>query len=139
MKKVIQGVVTSHFGGRVDPIGGVYRIHQGIDISAAVGTPIYSPTDGVVSAIYNHLQGGLTLILRSKCGVLRYGMCHLSDISLVQGDEVAKGDLVALSGNTGRSTGAHLHFSVKSAGKWYSEQYVGGKYIDSEPYLLIEA
>lgn len=137
MEKVIQGVVTSHFGGRLDPIGGAYRVHQGIDISAIVGTSIYSPTEGVISAVYTHLQGGITLIVRSKCGTVRYGLCHLSDVVLEPGTEVAKGDLIALSGNTGRSTGAHLHFSVKTGGKWYAEQYVGGKYVDSEPYLII--
>ncbi len=138
MKKVIEGVVTSRFGGRHHPLEGVFKVHQGIDVSAVVGTPIYSPTDGTVAAVFTHISGGLTLVLRSDCGLIRYGMCHLNTVPLEEGDEVRKGEIVAYSGNSGRSTGPHLHYSVKTGGKWYGEQYVGGSYVDSEKYLVIE-
>lgn len=137
-KKVIEGTITSHFGVRYHPLDGVSSAHQGIDIAAKIGTPIYSPTDGVVAAVYTHLSGGLTLILRSECKKIRYGMCHLSEAKLQEGDSVKKGDLVALSGNSGRSTGPHLHYSVKLGGDWRGGQYIGGKFVDSEPYLKIK-
>ncbi len=137
--KVIEGKVTSKFGGRIDPIGGNYKVHQGIDISAPIGTPIYSPTTGTVASVLNHPAGGLTLILRSGCNTIRYGMCHLSCVIVGEGDEIVAGEAIAKSGNSGRSTGAHLHYSVKTGGKWHGQQYIGGNFVDSEPYLHFEA
>ncbi len=133
--KVIEGKITSPFGGRIDPMSGVYRIHQGVDIAAPIGTAIHSPCDGVVAATYSHPSGGITLILRSHCDEIRFGMCHLHEIVKEEGEEVQRGEIVALSGNSGRSTGPHLHFSVKTGGRWYAESYVGGSFVDGEPYL----
>ncbi len=134
-KRVIEGVVTSRFGGRKHPIEGIYKVHQGVDIAAPIGTPIYCPCAGVVSSIYRHKSGGLTLIIRSTQGELRFGFCHLKEVIVEQGSSVTCGEMVAKSGNSGKSTGAHLHFSVKSGGRWYGEQYIGGKYVNSEDYL----
>ncbi len=133
--KIIEGTITSHFGGRRDPIEGAYKVHQGIDIAAPIGTTIYSPTRGSVAAVYTNPQGGLTLILRSECGLIRYGMCHLSKVLVEEGDEIKAGDAVAKSGNSGRTTGPHLHYSVKCGGKWHAGQYIGGSFVDSEEYV----
>ena len=138
MKKVIEGQITSVFGPRRDPINHLVAIHQGIDLAAPVGTPIYSPTDGAVVAVYDHAAGGRTLILRSADGAVRYGFCHLQRIELLVGQPVRRGQLVARSGNTGRSTGPHLHFSVKTGGRWVDGVYQGGGYVDPTPYLDIK-
>lgn len=135
--KVIEGKITSRFGGRIDPIEGGYTIHQGVDIAAPIGTSVFSPTDGVVVSIYNHRQGGLTMIIRPKGEEMRYGMCHLSKVLVEEGQTIWRGDEIALSGNSGRTTGAHLHYSVKDFGKWYADQYIGGHFVDSEKYIEI--
>ncbi len=134
-RRVIEGVVTSPFGGRRHPIEGIYKVHQGIDIAAPKGTAVYSPCVGVVSSIYRHKSGGLTMIIRSEDGLMRFGFCHLQSCALEVGSKVSVGELIARSGNSGRSTGPHLHFSVKSGGRWHGEQYIGGRYVDGEPYL----
>ncbi len=134
-KRVIEGRITSSFGGRRDPVNGAYRQHQGVDIAAVVGTAVYAPMGGVVSAVYGHPVGGVTVILRSGCGGYRFGMCHLDSVSVSVGDIVEAGGLVAYSGNSGRSTGPHLHFSVKEGGVWRGDSYVGGRYVDPVPFL----
>ncbi len=133
--KIIEGRITSNFGTRVDPLSGKEKIHYGTDIAAPIGTPIYSPTDGVITEVFNHPTGGLTLIIRSECGRIRYGMCHLSATIVHPGDEVKQGEPIAKSGNSGRSTGAHLHYSVKTGGKWHGTQYIGGKFVDSAEFI----
>lgn len=137
-KRVIEGAITSKFGLRRDPINNTATMHQGIDIAAPTGTPIYSPTAGSVRAIYSHPAGGLTMIVGSDCGRVRYGFCHLSSCELRQGERVSRGMLVARSGNSGRTTGAHLHYSVKRGGEWIEEKYEGGEFVDPSKYLEIE-
>lgn len=134
-KRVIEGKISSPFGGRRDPIDGTFRVHQGVDISAPVGTAVYCPCDGVISSIYHHVAGGLTLVIRPQDDQIRFAMCHLDSVCGEVGDRVGRAAIVAYSGNSGRSTGAHLHFSVKTEGHWYAEQYVGGKFSDPSPYL----
>lgn len=137
MKKVIEGRISSPFGRRIDPINKIETIHQGVDISAPVGTPIFSPVAGRIAAIYKHSQGGLTVIIASGCGGLRFGFCHLSSADLSTGANVCRGQMFARSGNSGRSTGAHLHYSVKCGGRWQGDLYVGGLFVDSSKYLDI--
>lgn len=135
--KIIEGYITSPFGTRRDPILSTVRIHQGIDIAAPIGTPVYSPCEGSVAAIYNHPTGGLTMILRSACGRIRYGFCHLSATEKKVADKVNRATMIARSGNSGRSTGAHLHYSVKRDGEWLDNQYVGGQWVDSSKHIEI--
>ncbi len=133
--KVITGKITSSFGGRNHPVEGIYKIHNGVDIAAPIGTEVYTPCSGVVVSVYSHPLGGLTLIIANSEKNMRYGMCHLDEVCVEQGQRIWAGDMVARSGNSGRSTGPHLHYSVKSGGRWLGEQYVGGKFVDSEPYI----
>lgn len=137
-KRVIEGTITSKFGLRRDPINNTAKMHQGIDIAAPTGTPIYSPTAGYVSAIYSHPAGGLTIIVGSDCGQMRYGFCHLSGCVLGEGERVERGTMIARSGNSGRTTGAHLHYSVKQGGEWVNGKYEGGEFVDPSKYLDIE-
>ena len=135
--KVIEGRITSGFGDRVHPITGQKSFHNGIDIAAVVGTAIYSPIDGVVVDVYDREIGGKSLIIGDK-NTLRFGFAHLSKVIVKIGDQITKKQLIAKSGNTGISTGPHLHFTAKTGGRWVGSTYVGGQFVDSEPYLIIK-
>jgi len=110
-----RGWVTSDFGTRIDPYTAERKMHQGIDIATPVGQPIYAPSDGTV--VFAGVEGGYgkVLVLDHGYGVkTRYA--HLSDILVQIGARVGRGDKVALVGNTGRSTGPHLHYEVRVNG-----------------------
>ncbi len=98
--------INSHFGNRK---GGV---HKGIDIQASIGTPIYAVEDGVISKNV-HARGGIQAHLTGNSGTV-YGVAHLSKV--VKTGKISAGEMYALSGNTGRSTGPHIHFSVRRNG-----------------------
>jgi len=106
---------TSNFGIRSDPFQGNARMHAGVDIPGPVGTPIYATADGIVS--HADRQGGygnLVEINHGKGIATRYG--HLSRILVSDGARVTRGQLIALMGSTGRSTGPHLHYEVRMDG-----------------------
>lgn len=136
-RKVCSGRVSSPFGMRHDPLTRAWIVHNGIDIATASGTIVYCPCEGEVAAMYSHKLGGKTLILKGNDG-LRYGFCHLSGYNVVEGQAVTLGQSVARSGNSGRTTGPHLHFSVKSGGHWVDGLYQGGEWIDPQPYLELD-
>ncbi len=122
VRRVTEGRITSPFGRRRDPIHpNTWKEHNGIDIGAPVGTPVYAPADGVVRSTYTHSAGGMTLLMTSTDGTVRYGFCHLSGYTVKPGERVMRGQQIARSGNTGRSTGPHLHFSVKTGGRWHDQ------------------
>jgi murein DD-endopeptidase MepM/ murein hydrolase activator NlpD len=100
------------FGGRNHPILGSYRQHTGIDLGADRGTPVYATGDGIVREVGNiHSGYGLQILLDHGYGYkTRYA--HLSKIDVVAGQAVKRGTLIGLVGNTGRSTGPHLHYEV---------------------------
>jgi len=110
------GILTDGFGTRNDPFTGRRAVHRGLDISARRGTPVHAPADGVV--VFAGRNGGLGKTLRISHGfgfTTVYG--HLHEISVDLGDEVRRGDLIGAVGNTGRSTGSHLHYEVHENGK----------------------
>ncbi len=110
------GVLTDGFGTRKDPITGRRAFHRGLDISARRGTPVYAPADGVV--VFTGRNGGLGRTVRISHGfgfTTLYG--HLNEITAELGDEVRRGDQIGAVGNSGRSTGAHLHYEVQEDGK----------------------
>lgn len=133
--KVCQGRITSPFGMRHDPINRSWVEHNGVDISAVVGSAVLSPCNGTVAAIYSNAVGGKTMVINSSESDHRFAFCHLSTFVAASGQTISKGQLVARTGNTGRTTGPHLHFSVMSHGQWVDNQYLGGKYIDPVPFL----
>lgn len=107
------GRLSSTYGNRVDPVSGSFeRKHKGIDIAAPVGTPIYAATSGkaVVSPNTKGGYGNLLEILGDEYDT-RYA--HLSSFEVGNNARVTQGQIVAKVGNTGRSTGAHLHFEVR--------------------------
>lgn len=109
--KPVDGPVGSPFGFRADPFTGRAALHTGLDFSADVGTPIMAAAGGVVLSTEWHPQYGNLLEIDHGNGlVTRYA--HTSKLLVKTGDLVKRGQGVALVGNTGRSTGPHLHFEV---------------------------
>lgn len=107
--------LTSGFGGRVHPITKRYTGHEGIDYAAPTGTPIYAATGGkVVFAGREGGYGNYTCIAKDAVIKTCYG--HQSKISVKVGQTVTAGQIIGAVGNTGNSTGAHLHFEVRVNG-----------------------
>jgi len=109
-----QGRITSKYGYRKHPITGKRTFHNGIDLAMPVGTRINAPCEGEVIKVWENATGGLQMQVR--CGDYTFGFAHLSKIFIKSGN-VCQGDLLALSGNTGATTGAHLHMTVRKEGK----------------------
>ena len=105
----------SPFGQRSDPIAGLRAMHEGIDFNAEIGTPVVAAAGGVVVTAEKHPQyGNLIEIDHGNNFTTRYA--HLSKLSVKEGQVVRRGKEIGLSGNTGRSTGPHLHFEVRFNG-----------------------
>ena len=109
----LEGEVTSPFGWRIHPVFGTKQHHNGIDIDVPEGTIVHAAAPGTVRQIYNDPEGyGTALVLEHADGYLTvYG--HLSSVLVSVGQYVEVGQPVAESGNTGVSTGPHLHFEVR--------------------------
>ncbi|RUS48727.1 peptidoglycan DD-metalloendopeptidase family protein [Cohnella sp. AR92] len=118
--------ITSKFGIRLDPFTHRARYHAGIDFSGDIGDPIYATADGTVIWSQRDGEEGNNIKIEHGDGLLTRYM-HLSKRIAQVGDKVEKGDLIGLLGNTGRSTGPHLHYEV----------HLNGKQIDPMPYLPI--
>ena len=112
----VRGWVTSGFGARISPFTNQLAMHDGLDIGAAPNTPVQSPASGrVVSAGFDAKMGNVVLIDHGYGIQTEYG--HLAKILVRQGHRVKRGDVVALVGSTGHSTGPHLHYMVKVKGQ----------------------
>ncbi|PKN85401.1 MAG: hypothetical protein CVU46_11150 [Chloroflexi bacterium HGW-Chloroflexi-8] len=119
----VKGRVSSKFGYRIHPITKEKKsFHNGVDISAPEGTPIVAPVAGKITEFWTHDRGGHCLALTSADGLLRFGFAHLSKRFVSRGAVVKQGELIANVGNTGVSTGAHLHFTMKKNGSWIDPQ-----------------
>lgn len=106
---------TSGFGNRTNPVTGSYRLHAGVDYAAATGTPIKAATDGTVTeAGWTSGYGNYTCI--SHADGLSSCYAHQSAIGVSVGQTVARGELIGKVGNTGNSTGPHLHFEARKNG-----------------------
>jgi murein DD-endopeptidase MepM/ murein hydrolase activator NlpD len=107
----VEGAIGSGFGFRRDPFNGRSALHTGLDFAAAVGTPIRAAAGGIVTAVETHAEYGQLLEVNHGNGlVTRYAHCAAIGVPL--GALVRRGQVVAQVGNSGRSTGAHLHFEV---------------------------
>lgn len=109
--------VTSRFGGRLHPLLGYTRAHQGVDYSAPVGTPVWAVGDGTVLFAGRAGACGKSVILRHRNGYSTQ-YCHLSSIAVHRGDRVAQKQVIGATGQTGLATGPHLHYAVKKAGSY---------------------
>lgn len=114
-KPVDEVSFTSNFGVRNDPFNGRHRMHQGVDIPGALGTPVYATADGIVArAGWVGGYGNLVEVSHGNGLQTRYG--HLSKLIAEPNQRVVRGQLIGLMGSTGRSTGSHLHYEVRIAG-----------------------
>lgn len=114
----VDGYITSPYGNRNDPFTGSSSNHNGLDIGAAKGTPIYAASGGKVIQAGDRKNGfGLCVKIEHSSGFQTlYG--HCSELLVKEGQYVAAGELIARVGSTGRSTGNHLHYSIIIDGKW---------------------
>lgn len=116
MQPVASVSFSSVFGVRSDPFRGTAAMHAGVDIPGAVGTPVYATADGIVArAERSGGYGNLVEINHGRGIATRYG--HLSKILVAANTRVTRGQLIALMGSTGRSTGSHLHYEVRIDGQ----------------------
>ena len=126
--------ITSGFGYRRDPFTGAAAMHKGLDFRGHIGTPIHAAADGVVSFVGQIRGYGNVVEIRHGNGlVTRYA--HMSKFKTKRGTRVAAGDVIGLIGNTGRSTGPHLHFEVRVNGRAVNPR----PFLESAPHVLEEA
>lgn len=121
----VRGILTSGFGYRRDPVHGGRAFHQGLDIAASPGHPVRVAADGLIIRAGRIGGLGKAVYVTHGYGITtRYG--HLSEISVEAGQEITRGQVLGKVGNTGRSTGYHLHYEV----------HVDGKAVNPLAYLL---
>jgi len=112
----VRGQVNSGYGSRTSPWLAKSEFHSGLDIGAKVGTPVKSPAPGTVVFAGVNAEYGQTLIVEHGNETKSlYG--HLSKFNVAVNQKVQRGDVVALTGNTGRSTGPHLHYEIQVKGQ----------------------
>lgn len=109
------GWVTSAFGWRTSKFTGKREFHKGLDISAPQGTPVYSPAAGKI--VFSGRDGsyGLSIKISHNSNLLTR-FAHMHSIEVKMGQTIERGELIGYVGNTGRSTGPHLHYEVRLAG-----------------------
>lgn len=125
MKYPVAGRITSKFGNRTHPTTGVASFHNGVDIAVPVGTPVHSPYSGVVKSVYSNNTGEIQMIVDHDNG-FRTGYAHLNEALKRPGQKVSKGEVIAKTGNTGASTGPHLHLTLRK----------NGELVNPEEYLI---
>ena len=107
-------LISSDYGERIHPITGERTFHNGIDIAIPTGTPLYSAVKGkVILAQYSESAGNYMKVQTESRWVVIF--MHMDSIAVQPGQEVEKGDFVGNSGNTGRSTGPHLHLEIRDS------------------------
>ena len=108
----VEGQVTGSFGERIDPFNGEGAFHSGVDIGSSYGTAVIAPADGVITITENMGGYGKTIIMEHRNAIsTRYG--HLSGYAVTVGQMVHRGDVIGYVGESGRSTGPHLHYEVR--------------------------
>jgi murein DD-endopeptidase MepM/ murein hydrolase activator NlpD len=112
----VRGPLNSRFGMRQSPWTGESEFHRGLDISAQRGTPVRAPASGVVAFAGNGGEYGNTVILDHGRD-LRSLYGHLQEIKVKNGERIERGDVIALTGNTGRTSGPHLHYEIQVHGQ----------------------
>lgn len=111
----VKGWLTSNFGMRNDPFTGRRKIHEGLDIAARTGTPVIATADGIVSSVKTEPGYGKLVTIDHGYGYRTlYG--HNSKYNVKVGQRVRRGDRIASVGNTGRSTGSHVHYEIRLNG-----------------------
>jgi murein DD-endopeptidase MepM/ murein hydrolase activator NlpD len=111
----VNGRLMSYFGRRSDPFSGEGAFHAGIDISVPSGTPVRATADGTVLAAEWAGHYGRMVILDHGGSVQTY-YAHMSDLDVISGQFVRRGEIIGRSGASGRATGAHVHYEVRRGG-----------------------
>ena len=109
--------ITSSYGFRKHPVTGEYKGHNGIDFAAPIGTSVFSPATGTVAAVWKDNSCGNGVKITHSNGYETV-YCHLSKQLVEKGESVSAGCEIAKTGNTGISTGPHLHYSIKYNGNY---------------------
>jgi murein DD-endopeptidase MepM/ murein hydrolase activator NlpD len=119
------GIITSQYGPRISPYFGVPKMHEGLDIGAGIGTNVIATADGTVSEAENSTGFGKVVKIDHGYGIETL-YAHNSQLLVNKGQVVQRGTLIAKSGNTGWSTGPHVHYEIR----------VNGIAIDPQYYIL---
>jgi len=126
----VNGRLLSRFGDREDPFSGEEgHFHAGVDISAAMGTPVHAAADGVVYHAEYAGGGYGRLVVVDHGHGMRTWYAHLSRVEVIPGQEIRRGEILGFSGASGRVTSPHLHFEVR----------MGGSPVNPYPYLTRSA
>lgn len=118
-------VLTSSYGMRNHPVLGSRRKHNGVDLAAAHGTPVFATADGKVEMAKRFGSYG-NYVQIGHGGEYETRFAHLASYTVAEGDTIRKGDLIGYVGSTGRSTGPHLHYEVR----------IEGAPVDPRPYMM---
>jgi len=111
----VKGWLTSNFGLRRDPFNGRRKMHEGLDVAARTGAPVIATADGIVSSVKTESGYGKLVTIDHGYGYRTlYG--HNSKFNVKVGQRVRRGDRIASVGNTGRSTGSHVHYEIRLNG-----------------------
>ena len=127
-------MISSGFGYRADPFHGSAAMHAGLDFRGNIGAPIHAAADGKVTFVGTKSGYGKVVEISHGNGMMtRYA--HMSGWRAKHGQEVAAGEVIGLIGNTGRSTGPHLHFEVRIHGRAVNPRH----FLETAPHVLEEA
>jgi len=112
----VDGYVTSEYGYRTDPITHRRKWHKGLDIGAPEGTPIRAMWDGRVKIVHRSHRGyGNNVVVQTGSRTVRFA--HMHKVHVERGQEISKGDVIGLVGESGRATGPHLHLEIWERGR----------------------
>ncbi len=118
------GRTSSPWGSRVDPLTGrAGAFHNGADLAVPVGTPLKAPGAGEVIRVWEDPDNGKAIRVRLADGATVFGFAHLSQQLVSEGEQVAAGQIIGLTGNSGASTGPHVHVAA----------WVNGQNVNPEP------
>ena len=124
------GYLSCGFGMRVDPFTGRRSLHRGVDLAADIGTPVYVTADGVVNKVRRDVGLGKLVEINHGYGY-KTVYAHLSRISVKRGQHLTRGQIIGAVGNTGYSTGPHLHYEVHYQGRAKNplKYFLGSEYV----------
>lgn len=127
--------MASGYGYRRDPVYGISKFHEGLDFACDIGTPVYATGNGrITEAGWNSGYGNEVVIAHGYNYTTRYA--HLSKITVKKGETVKRGDKIGETGNTGKSTGPHLHYEVRFKG--VPQNPINYYYLDITPQQYAE-
>jgi murein DD-endopeptidase MepM/ murein hydrolase activator NlpD len=126
----VNGQLLSRFGDREDPFSGEGAFHKGVDISAPMGTAVHAAADGVVYSAEYSAGYGRVVVIDHGHGMQTW-YAHLSSFEVIPGEEIRRGEILGLSGASGKVTAPHLHFEVRMGGNPVNPY----KYLVNSPML----